>query len=138
MAEGVFRHQCDQMGLAEKIVTDSAGTGNWHSGNPPDPRAVQAAAGRGIEISSFRARQVTESDFFSFDHIFAMDRSNLSTLKNRAPIDSTARIRLFLEPANLNVDEVPDPYYGGEEGFNPVLELIEAGSAAILQETRAR
>ena len=136
MAEGVFRHQCDQMGLAEKIVTDSAGTGNWHSGNPPDPRAVQAAASRDIDISALRARQVTEADFFSFDHIFAMDRSNLATLKNNAPAGSTAQIRLFLEPAGLNTDEVPDPYYGGEDGFNPVLELIEAGSAAILQEIR--
>lgn len=134
MAEGVFRHLCDQAGVAEKIVTDSAGTGNWHIGNPPDPRAIQAAAQRNIDISNLRARQVKDEDFLSFDHVFAMDRNNLSTLLSRSPADAPAAIRLFLEPAKLHMNEVPDPYYGGDDGFDPVLELIEAGSAAILQE----
>lgn len=133
MAEGVFRHVCEENGRGQDLVIDSAGTGGWHIGNPPDHRAIAAAAGRGIDISAQRARQVAGTDFQAFDHIIAMDEDNLETLLARAPEDTHSKVSLFLEGVpGIEEREVPDPYYGGEEGFDHALDLIEAASRALL------
>ena len=130
MAEGVFRHVAGARGLA--LDVDSAGTSSWHIGNPPDERAQHAAAGRGIDISGLRARQVAPDDFERFDLVVAMDDANLARLRSLAPQDAHDRIRLFLDFASgISVREVPDPYYGGEEGFDQVLDLIEAAAGGL-------
>ena len=130
MAEGVFRHVADTRALSLNI--DSAGTSSWHIGNPPDERAQRAAAGRGIDISGLHARQVAPDDFERFDLVIAMDDANLATLRRKAPDDAHDRIRLFLDFASgISVREVPDPYYGGEEGFDHVLDLIEAAARGL-------
>lgn len=130
MAEGVFRHVAAGRGL--NVTVDSAGTGSWHVGNPPDDRAQRAAADRGIDISGLRARQVSSDDFDRFDLVIAMDDANVATLLRTAPGDAQNRIRLFLEFApGLTVREVPDPYYGGADGFDHVLDLIEAAAGGL-------
>ena len=130
MAEGVFRQVAAARGLT--VTVDSAGTGSWHIGNPPDERAQRAAADRGFDISGLRARQVSSDDFERFDLVVAMDDSNVETLRRTAPGTAQDRIRLFLEFApNLTVREVPDPYYGGADGFDHVLDLIEAAAGGL-------
>lgn len=116
-ADGVARRLADQRGL--DWVIDSAGTGAWHVGNPPDPRMAAAAAKRGIDLAPLRARQAKAEDFLRFDHIFAMDWNNLADLERLRPSKATASLNLFLQDA-----EVPDPYYGGADGFEHVLDLI--------------
>ena len=101
---------------------DSAGTGNWHVGSPPDVRSQRHAARRGYDLSALRARQVAEDDFHSFDHILAMDEDNLADLERLRPQQARAELRLFAAA------EVPDPYAGGADGFERVLDLVEAAS----------
>jgi len=133
IAEGVFGHVATQAGHGDRFTLDSAGTGSWHVGDPPDPRAQAAAAARGIDLSELRARQVCQRDFTEFDLILAMDAANHAALLAIAPHDSTSKVRLFLSDApDLGRAEVPDPYYGGDQGFEDVLDLVEAGSRALL------
>ncbi len=132
-AQGVFEKKLADSPLADHIVTDSAGTGDWHIGRAPDPRTQQAALKRGYSLDHLRARQVTPEDFHQFDWILAMDGSNLADLKAMKPANCRARLTLFLEPLSETAEtEVPDPYYGGEDGFAHVLELCEAASDAWL------
>jgi len=135
LAEGVFRQTVEQAGLSESFLIDSAGTGSWHQGHPPDPRSVGVAAAYGIDISGLRARQVTEADFDRFDLILAMDRDNLASLRRIGGQDHAARIRLFLERPERNV---PDPYYGGADGFETVYELVKGGCLDLLDALRRR
>lgn len=136
-AEGVVAAQARQAAL--DLVLDSAGTGGWHAGEPPDPRMSAAAARRGLDLSRLRARQVDQQDFHSFTHILAMDRSNLRRLRQDAPEDSLAEIRLFLDYApGLSTTEVPDPYYGGASGFDAVLDLIEAAGKGLVAHLKAQ
>jgi protein-tyrosine phosphatase len=132
-AEGVFQQLVARQGLEQRFEIDSAGTGDWHVGAPPDQRAQQAANLRNIDLSSLRARQVSVDDFTYFDTIIAMDHDNLNQLQRLAPENQRHKIRLLLEyqdgPTNR---EVPDPYYGGENGFEEVLDLIEAGCENLL------
>ncbi len=133
MAEGVFAHVAAQAGLGSRFMLDSAGTAAWHTGNPTDPRGQAAAAARGIDLTGLRARQVRPRDFTEFDLILAMDGTNLSDLSALAPQESAHKVRLFLDDMRgEGPGEVPDPYYGGDEGFEEVLNLIEAGSKALL------
>lgn len=133
MAQGIFEHTAAEAGLSGRFVVDSAGTGAWHTGDPPDPRAVAAAARRGIDIAAQRARQVSRPDFEAFDHILAMDASNHANLQEMAPPKAAHKVRLFLDsPGGNTPREVPDPYYGGAGGFDDVLDLIEEGSRALL------
>ena len=118
-ADGIAKALVDHRNLDWQI--DSAGTGGWHVGDPPDPRMVEAAAARGIDLSPLRARQAIARDFSDFDHVYAMDRSNLSNLRALQPVAAHASLDLFLGDA-----EVPDPYYGGKDGFDHVLDLISA------------
>ena len=134
MAEGVFRRMVAEAGLRGAINIDSAGTGDWHVGEQPDRRAIQAAAKRGIDITGIRARLVHEKDFETFDHILVMDRKNLAALQRMAPPQGPGP-ELFLRYApGAGIDEVPDPYMTG--GFDDVLELIEAASAGLLRALR--
>ena len=131
-AEGVMRRLVADRGLEGQVEVDSAGTGGWHVGAAPDPRSTEAARRRGIVLAG-AARQVTAADFDRFDLLVAMDRSNLADLLALAPDDAArARVRLLLDEA-----DVPDPYYGGERGFDDVLDLVEDGCAALLDEALA-
>lgn len=114
---------------------DSAGTHGYHIGNPPDQRMRKAAAGRGYDLSSLKARQVNAFDFVRFDHILAMDRDNLELLRQACPDEHRGKLRLFLEFATNHAYEgVPDPYYGGPEGFELVLDLIEDAAGGLLDQ----
>jgi protein-tyrosine phosphatase len=136
-AEGVFRAALKQHGLADRIHADSAGTGDWHIGLPPDRRAIEAARRRGYELGELRARQINASDFARFGWIFAMDRANLRELELIRPHTYSGHLGLFLDVApSLGVHEVPDPYYGGPDGFERVLDLIEPASAALIERLR--
>lgn len=138
MAEGAVRQALDKAGLTH-IKTDSAGTSGWHVGGPPDPRAVKTALMRDIDISAQRARQVDTSDFSEFDIIAAMDRENYARLRELQPEASNGRVHLFLEFAGeLPIREVPDPYYGGEGGFDHALDLIELAAAGLANHIAAR
>lgn len=129
--EGVFTKLVHDAGLAHAFEIDSAGTIGHHAGDPPDPRSQRHAAKRGIDLSHLRARQVTRDDFERFDHVLAMDRDNLRALLDRCPPEHRAKVRLFLE--GETPDEVPDPYYGGADGFERVLDLAFSGSERLLK-----
>jgi protein-tyrosine phosphatase len=132
-AEGVMRRLVQERAPHLTLEIDSAGTHDYHVGEPPDSRAIAAAARRGIDLRSLRARQVNDEDFERFDLIVAMDRLNHVTLIERAPPVARERIRLFMEYAgNANVQDVPDPYYGGPLGFEQVLDLAEEAAAGLL------
>jgi protein-tyrosine phosphatase len=133
MAEGVFRQVVADAGLSHRFHIDSTGTGSWHVGRPPDIRAQQALGLRGIDISPLRARQVTRDDFKSFDLVLAMDRSNYDRLMTLAPDVYEPNIRLFMKYApEMGICEIPDPFFGGPEGFDYVLNLIEVASRGLL------
>lgn len=137
-AEAVLRHQVVAAGLEDFIEVDSAGTGDWHCGDPPDPRTLRAAARRRYDLGALRARQVTARDFAEFDYIFATDRQNLAALRALCPPGTEHKLGLFLQYGATGLDEVPDPYYSGHDDFELVLDLAETASAALLAELRAR
>lgn len=138
-AEAVFRHFVENAGLSEQILIDSAGTHDYHIGDPPDQRTQLAARQRGYEMSALRGRQVEASDFHRFDYVLAMDRSNLAILQDLEPADSTIQARLLLDYARHHPErEVPDPYYGGADGFERVLDMVEDAAQGLLQEISNR
>lgn len=138
-AEIVFREMVARDAPDLHVEIDSAGTAGYHVGEPPDSRTREAALRRGYDMSALRARVVEPQDFQRFDLILAMDRQNLEVLHRRAPPDSRDRIRLFLEFADdVETTEVPDPYYGGVNGFEEVLDLVEAASQGLLEHVRSR
>jgi protein-tyrosine phosphatase len=132
-AEGVFRHLLRQEAPELQVEVDSAGTADYHLGEPPDLRSQRAAMRRGIDLGGLRARQVTSADFARFDLILAMDRANLLELEAMRPKNSRARVQLFLEYApELGRLEVPDPYYRDASGFEEVLDFSAAASRGLL------
>jgi protein-tyrosine phosphatase len=132
-AEGVFRHLLRQEAPELQVEVDSAGTADYHLGEPPDLRSQRAAMRRGIDLGALRARQVTPADFARFDLILAMDRANLLELEAMRPKNSRARVQLFLEYApELGRLEVPDPYLRDASGFEEVLDLSAAASRGLL------
>lgn len=136
-AEIVFREIAAREAPDLRLEIDSAGTAAYHVGSPPDSRTRQAALRRGYDMSALRARVVEPQDFGRFDLILAMDRQNFETLRQRAPATSRERIRLFLEFASdAEATEVPDPYYGGPNGFEEVLDLVEAAARGLLEHVR--
>ena len=138
-AEIVFREIAAREAPELSIEIDSAGTAGYHIGEPPDQRTRQAALRRGYDMSALRARVIEPQDFGRFDLILAMDRGNLEVLNRRAPAGARERIRLFLEFApQADTAEVPDPYYGGPNGFEEVLDLVELAARGLLQHVRAR
>jgi len=132
-AQGVFRNLIEKEGLSHLISTDSAGTIAFHVGNPPDKRACETAVKRGLDLSDLRARQAVADDFERFDYVVAMDRENFDDLKNLCPAGQENKLHLFLDFApHLDVQEVPDPYYGGPGGFEKVFDLVEDASNGLL------
>jgi protein-tyrosine phosphatase len=135
MAEGVFRRVAEEEGVGHLFEIDSAGMGDWHKGQAPDHRAQKAALARGADISDQSARKVELEDFEYFDLILAMDASNIADLEDIAPHGARHKIRRFLDFApHLSAQDVPDPYYGGEAGFDHALDLIEAAAKGLLAE----
>ncbi len=136
-AQGVFERLVQSQGLAERILIDSAGTHAYHIGNPPDKRSQAAARNRGLDLSGQRARKVTVADIEEFDYVLAMDRINLEDLHDLVAASQRERVRLFMTFAERwNVDEMPDPYYGGESGFERVLDMVEDAAAGLLDHIR--
>ncbi|HEX5056342.1 MAG TPA: low molecular weight protein-tyrosine-phosphatase [Gammaproteobacteria bacterium] len=133
-AEGVFRHYVMRHGLQEHIHIDSAGTHGYHIGCEPDHRTQAAAKLRGFDLSSLRARRISGSDFEEFDYILTMDRVNYEEVLRKSPPQHRHKVQLFLSYAEgVREEEVPDPYYGGNKGFEHVLDLVEAGAAGLLE-----
>ena len=138
-AEGVFRHMVNEAGLGEVVRIDSAGTHNFHVGEAPDARAVAAARKRGYEITRTAARQVSAEDFREFDLILAMDWENLSALQQQCPKPHQHKLMLMMRFANeFEEATVPDPYYGGPEGFSKVIDYLEDACQGVLELVRKR
>ncbi|NVP53876.1 low molecular weight protein-tyrosine-phosphatase [Mycoplana rhizolycopersici] len=133
LAEGILRHLVEREGRHHDFVIDSAGTGAWHIGDPPDRRAISVAAGHGVDISNLKARRVANDDFDRFDLILALDGSNLQTLRELAPEGSRATIELFCTHTLGATDDVPDPYFGGHADFEAVYRLLYRGCATIVE-----
>jgi protein-tyrosine phosphatase len=137
LAEGAFRAEAARLGL--DVEADSAGTGGWHRGEPPDRRAIAAAKRGGVDISGQRARKITSADFDRFDHIFALDRENLADLERLRPVGSHARLSLLLDHVRGREGQgVADPYYGGDSHFDAtwrdVTEAARALARALAEE----
>lgn len=133
-AEGVMKRLVREAGLEEHFEIESAGTGGWHVGEPPDPRTQAAARKRGVALTS-RAQQFQQADFARFDYVVAMDRDNHANLERLAPSEAArAKIHLFrdFDPASPEGAAVPDPYYGGADGFDEVFDLVEAAARGLL------
>ena len=138
-AHGVFRDLVRKEGLDQHIEIDSAGTHAYHVGNSPDSRSQQTARNRGVDLSDLRARQVSSGDFDSYDYVVAMDQENYISLSQQCPDHLLDRIYLFMDFApDARTREVPDPYYGGAQGFERVFDLVESASGGLLEEIRRR
>ncbi|WP_229622503.1 low molecular weight protein-tyrosine-phosphatase [Vibrio parahaemolyticus] len=129
--EAVLRAKAEELGVDVDI--DSAGTIGYHTGNTPDSRAMAAGKQRGYSFKGMRARQVSVQDFEDFDLVLAADKANLADLLDICPAEHRHNVSLFLSHSNSSYDEIPDPYYGGDDGFELVLDLIEEASVAVLQ-----
>ena len=133
-AEGVARHYIACAGLADSIEVDSAGTHGYHAGEPPDPRASKAAKKRGYDLSGLRARKLEIVDFQHFDQLLAMDAGHLELMRRACPAVYHPKLGLFMCYArNYELDEVPDPYYGGEKGFEVVLDYCEDAVQGLIE-----
>lgn len=138
-AEGIFRHRLEEKGLTDRVLADSCGTAGWHEGKAPDSRSIETAMSRGIDLSGLRARQFRASDLDTFDYILTMDRQNLADVRDIWRQQGGTEPRLFLDLLPDNpAEEVPDPYYGGDEGFRSVFDLIESASDALIADIQAR
>lgn len=145
-AHGIFQHKVTQAGLQNEIIVDSCGTGDWHIGHAPDPRTIECATKYGYDLSTLRARKLLASDFIDFDYILAMDKQNLRDAESICPDHFNGELTLFLDvlaestPQDTDaptIREVPDPYYGGADGFDEVIQLCEKASDAWLNRLRA-
>lgn len=132
LGEGLLRHRAEERKLGHLVETASAGTGNWHQGEPPDRRSITVAKMHGVDISRQRARQLRLEDFSSHDLIFAMDRDNLRNIVRVAPHDSTADIHLFTDFVGAPARDVPDPYYGDEADFRFVYDMLDEGCRSLI------
>jgi protein-tyrosine phosphatase len=137
LAEGVMRHLVRERGLEDRIEVDSAGTAAWHVGSPPDPRSAEVAARHGVSLVGQRARKVRPADFGNFDLLLAMDTENRQELFRIAPPEHARRVRLLRVYDPEGEGEVPDPYYGGEDGFELVYAMVHRSCAALLDELMA-
>ncbi len=135
LAEAAFRHEAELAGLS--ATADSAGTADYHVGDPPDPRAIRTAKAKGIDISGYRGRQVGAADFQAFTHIFALDLANLRDLQRIAPVGHTARLGLLLDLVPGRTGEaVADPWYGDETGFGATWADVSAAARALVDQLR--
>ena len=130
LAEGLLRQKTD----AERVFVDSAGTGGFHIGNAPDDRSIAVAATHGLDIGKQRCRKLVATDLETFDRIYAMDKSNYSNIITLAINEQQkSKVRLLLSEVDLTIEEVPDPYYGGSDGFEKVYRMIDTACEAIAQ-----
>ncbi|MEM8572064.1 MAG: low molecular weight protein-tyrosine-phosphatase [Pseudomonadota bacterium] len=137
LAEAAFRKLADEAGL--QVEADSAGTGSWHLGDPPDPRAQATARSHGVDISGYQARQVSAGDFTRFTHIIALDHSNLHNLRAVAPQNATAELSLLLDHVDgREGQEVDDPYFGGQSGFERTWSEVVAGAEGLIGRLRTQ
>lgn len=134
LAEGILRHVAGD----GPVDVDSAGTGGWHIGDPPDHRSIAVALKHGIDIAGQRGRKVDAGDFEAFDLIFAMDRSNLASLRGLAPLETQHKLHLFLDYTLGTARDVPDPYYEGPEGFETVYNMLFEGCTSLIGRLEAR
>lgn len=138
-AEAVFRQLVEREGLSDYLQIDSAGTHDYHIGEAPDARTQRAAQQRGYDMSALRGRQVERADFLHFDYILAMDEANLAILRRMRPDNASGHLGLFLEFAERHMErEVPDPYYGGADGFERVLDMVEDAATGLLRHLRSQ
>ncbi len=138
-AQGVFQHLLRQEGLAAQVEVDSAGTHAYHVGEPPDRRAQETAARRGIDLSAQRARQVVAEDFEGFDYVLVMDQDNYHAISRLCPSGQEKKLGLFMDFApDWRTREVPDPYYGGANGFERVFDMVEDAARGLLEDIRRR
>ena len=138
-AEGFFANALEQSVHRDQVSHDSAGTHGYHVNHAPDSRAVETASGFGVDIGDLRARKVKPEDFYNYDLIVAMDHSNFADLQRIQPKDSTATIRMMMDyHPEGNPDEVPDPYYGGIDGFVYMCELLKSATAGLLKNIEAQ
>lgn len=138
-AEAVFRAKVQEAGLEQFILIDSVGTHDYHIGSPPDQRTQRAASQRGYDMSMLRGRQVEVADFTRFDYVLAMDNANMDILQRLCPKEQRDRLGLFLAYAQHHKQrEVPDPYYGGEDGFERVLDMVEDAAEGLLLHLRGK
>jgi protein-tyrosine phosphatase len=137
-AEGVLRVKLQRAGVGAQVVVDSAGTQGYHTAEPPDPRAIRAAAQRGYDIAGIRARPLRPEDFARFDWLLAMDQGHLDWMAKRAPPNASGRLGLLMPMARRHpgVRDVPDPYYGGPAGFDHVLDLVEDACEGLVERLR--
>jgi len=131
-AHGVFQQRIAEAKLAHRIEVDSAGTAGYHIGSQPDARSSAVAAKRGYDLTTQRARQVQQKDFSHYNYVLAMDKSNLADLRSNCPDAHKSRLSLFLDFGSGDAKEVPDPYYGGDDGFDNVLNLVEDAAAGLI------
>ncbi len=137
-ADGIFARIVQERGLGDVVRVDSCGTHDYHPGKPTDSRARRAAARRGYDLSDLRARVIEDRDFADFDYLLAMDRSNYHDLLRHCPGEHEHKVQMFLSFApELGTESVPDPYYGGADGFESVLDLVELGSRRLLDHIQA-
>lgn len=132
LAQGVFHDEAQKRGVLEKLHIDSAGTGGWHIGNPPDPRSIEIAAKYNIDITAQTCRRLTPNDFHDFDLILGMDNANISDCRAANTDHGHAQIELFTQFAGMGNLEIPDPYYGGPDGFETAYQLIKQASIGTL------
>lgn len=137
LAEGVFAAVAAERGLADRYSVDSAGTGGWHAGDPPDPRSIAVALRHGVDISGQRARQVRAADFEAYDLILGMDRANVADLRRLAG-GNADKVQLFMQAATDASCDVPDPYYGQADGFEKVYRMIREASETLVDRLEAR
>jgi len=137
-AEGVFRQLVTEQGMTDSVFIDSCGTADWHTGKSPDSRSIEAAGRRGIDLTDLKARQIQSDDLDTFDYVLVMDRSNLADVRDIWRQNGGTEPKLFLEFGRSEDVEVPDPYYGGGQGFEHVLDLIQEASEGLLEHIRGR
>lgn len=138
-AEGVFRQLLNTQSLSDKIKTDSAGTHAYHVGEPPDRRAQLTAKNRNIDLSDLRARKSIPEDFIEFDYVLAMDNDNYAILRSECPSGSEYKLKLFMDFApQLEISEVPDPYYGGDNGFEVVFDMVQTAAEGLLEDIKSK
>jgi protein-tyrosine phosphatase len=136
-AEGVFAKLVKEAGLEHAIASDSAGTADYHVGEAPDPRACASAAQRGYDLKDLRARQVARGDFEKFDYVLAMDEQNLWELKRVCPPEFLPKLHMFTEYASRGACDVPDPYYGGPQGFEAMYTILHRSCEGFLEAVTA-
>ena len=137
LAEGVFRQIIEQQGLSNRISTDSAGTGGWHTGDAPDRRSIAVAAQNGIDLSKLKARQINRRDFSTFNIILGMDASNVSNIRRIAPEEARERVHLFSALTLGKTWDVPDPYYGDASDFERVYHMISEGCISLAERLKS-